>query len=74
MGNEIIEIIIMAVDKVNQTKNWETASQTIKNTLDKKFDSGWQVVVGEGFCCQIGREKGYCLHILYGFTSILCFK
>jgi hypothetical protein len=71
-GQDMVETIIMEVEKVQTSKNWELAAQNIKNKLDKKFEFGWQVVVGEAFTCQVGQEN--CLHILYGYISILCFK
>lgn len=74
MGAETVEIITMAVDKFQATKNYESAAQLVKNTLDKKFGSTWHCVMGEGFGFDITCQRKFLLHVYYGQAAILCYK
>ena len=46
MRDEAIDISISAVEK--NPKNMEKATQTIKENMDRKFGSPWNVICGEG--------------------------
>ncbi|GFH51384.1 Dynein light chain 4, axonemal [Chaetoceros tenuissimus] len=74
MGGEAVEIITMAIDKHQAKKNYESAAQMIKNTMDKKFGSTWHCIIGEGFGFDVTCQRKYLLHIYYGCTGVLCYK
>lgn len=74
MGNEAVEVCTMALDKFNANRDFESASVLIKNTLDKKFGSSWQVALGEGFGFDISCQQKYLLHLYYGKVGVLCYK
>lgn len=74
MGNEVVEVCTMALDKFNSNRDYEGASLLIKNTLDKKFGTSWQVAVGEGFGFDISCTRSNLLHLYYGNVGILCYK
>jgi hypothetical protein len=74
MGNEAVEVVIMALDKFAASRDWEQASVLIKNTLDKKFGCHWHCSVGESFGFDIACQQKYLLHLYYGKVGILCYK
>lgn len=74
MGNEAVEVVIMALDKFAASRDWEQASVLIKNTLDKKFGSSWLICLGESFGFDIACQQKYLLHLYYGKVGILCYK
>ncbi|EJK49333.1 hypothetical protein THAOC_31799 [Thalassiosira oceanica] len=74
LGNEMIEICTMAMDKFVAKRDYEGASTLIKNTLDKKFGPSFQVVVGEGYAFDVSCQRSYLLHIYYGKVGILVYK
>jgi len=74
IGNEAVEIIAMAVDKFQNSKNYEAAAQLVKNTMDKKFGLSWHCVIGEGFGFNVTCQQSHLLHVYYGQTGILCYK
>ncbi len=74
IGNEAVEIISMAVDKFQSTKNYEAAAQMVKNNMDKKFGVSWHCVIGEGFGFNVTCQQSHLLHVYYGQTGILCYK
>ena len=74
IGNEAVEVCTIALDKFNANSDLESASVLIKNTLDKKFGSSWQVALGEGFGFDISCQQKYLLHLYYGKVGVLCYK
>jgi len=74
MGNDVVDIATMAIDKFQSTNDYESASALIKNSLDKKFGPSWQCAVGEGFGFDISCQQKYLLHLYYGKVGILCYK
>jgi len=74
MGSEAVEIVTMAMDKFQSNKNYESAAQLIKNTMDKKFGLTWHCAIGEGFGFDVTCQRKYLLHCYYGIASILCYK
>ena len=45
---EAKEVIILNIDKVLTSRDYETAVNDIKNQMDKKYGMAWQCVLGEG--------------------------
>ncbi|KAL7482204.1 hypothetical protein ACHAW6_012100 [Cyclotella cf. meneghiniana] len=74
LGNEAVEVCTTALDKFQNSRDYEGASVLIKNILDKKFGNSWNCVVGEGFGFDISCEQKYLLHLYYGRVGILCYK
>ena len=74
MAAESMEIITMAVDKHQTTKNYEAAAQLIKSTMDKKFGAAWHCAIGEGFGFDITYQAKNMVYVYYGQIGILAFK
>ena len=90
MSMESMEIITMAVDKHQSTKNYEViykctlfmlvltkikaAAQLIKTTMDKKFGAAWHCVIGEGFGFEITYQAKNMVYVYYGSIGILAYK
>ncbi|CAE7723859.1 Dnal4 [Symbiodinium microadriaticum] len=74
MSMESMEIITMAVDKHQATKNYEAAAQLIKTTMDKKFGAAWHCVIGEGFGFEITYQAKNMVYVYYGSIGILAYK
>jgi dynein light chain 4, axonemal len=74
MATESMEIITMSVDKFQNTKNYESAAQLIKTTMDKKFGASWHVAIGEGFGFDITYQSKNMVYVYYGQIGVLCYK
>ena len=74
MATESMEIITMSVDKFQNTKNYESAAQLIKTTMDKKFGASWHVAIGEGFGFVITYQSKNMVYVYYGQIGVLCYK
>ncbi len=74
MAAESMEIITMAVDKHQTTKNYEAAAQLIKSTMDKKFGAAWHCAIGEGFGFDITYQAKHMVYVYYGQIGILAYK
>ena len=74
MAAEAMEIVTMAVDKHQTTKNYEAAAQLIKSTMDKKFGAAWHCVIGEGFGFDITYQAKNMVYVYYGQIGILAYK
>lgn len=74
MATESMEIITMAVDKFQATKNYEAAAQLIKTTMDKKFGASWHCAIGEGFGFDITYQSKNMVYVYYGAIGVLCYK
>ena len=73
MRDEAIDISISAVEKF--PKNMEKATQTIKENMDRKFGSPWNVICGEGFSYEISYEVKHVLYVFVGGTqAVLVWK
>lgn len=64
MKQEAIETCVTAVEKYSE--NYEHAARMIKDNLDKKFGSPFQVVVGEAYACAITYQEKSLLHMFIG--------
>ena len=69
MRDEAIDISISAVEKF--PKNMEKATQTIKENMDRKFGSHWNVICGEGFSYEISYEVKHVLYVFVGGTKVV---
>lgn len=74
MAVEAMEIITMAVDKHQATKNYEASAQMIKMSMDKKFGAAWHCAIGEGFGFDITFQAKNMIYVYYGTIGILAFK
>ncbi|KAH6597848.1 hypothetical protein BASA50_004192 [Batrachochytrium salamandrivorans] len=61
---EAVDMVVTAVEK--HPGNYEAASKTIKEQLDKRCGSSWHVVVGEGFGFEVTHEMRNLLHMYFG--------
>lgn len=74
MAQEAMEIITMAVDKHQATKNFEASAQMIKIAMDKKFGAAWHCAIGEGFGFDVTYQASNMIYLYYGSIGILAFK
>lgn len=61
---EAIEMITTACEKFGA--NYELASKTVKEAMDKKFGTFWHVVIGEGFGFEVSYETKNILYLFFG--------
>ncbi|KAI8906732.1 dynein light chain type 1-domain-containing protein [Gorgonomyces haynaldii] len=61
---EAVDMVVTAVEK--HIGNYEAASKTIKESMDKRAGSSWHVVVGEGFGFEITHEMKNLLYMYFG--------
>ncbi|CAM9604063.1 unnamed protein product [Chrysoparadoxa australica] len=66
MCQEAVELVTMAVDKFVASKNFEAASQLIKNSLDKRFGASWHCAIGEGFGFEVTHQQRNMLFVFFG--------
>mmetsp|Transcript_43158 Transcript_43158/g.137837 ORF Transcript_43158/g.137837 Transcript_43158/m.137837 type:complete len:115 (+) Transcript_43158:137-481(+) len=78
---EAVELCITAVEKFCggegglYNRNFEKASQLVKEGMDKKFGGPWQVIFGEGFGFEVQYEVKNLLYMFHaGQIAILLFK
>ncbi|KAI8923388.1 hypothetical protein BC831DRAFT_471331 [Entophlyctis helioformis] len=70
---EAVDMVVTAVER--HPGNYEAASKTIKEQMDKRCGSSWHVVVGEGFGFEITHEMRNLLHMYFGgAVGILVWK
>ena len=74
MAQEAMEIITMAVDKHQASKNYEASAQMVKTTMDKKFGAAWHCGIGEGFGFDVTFQAKHMIHVYYGNVGVLLFK
>lgn len=61
---EAVDLVVTAVEKF--PTNYEAASKTIKESMDKRAGSSWHVVVGEGFGFEMTHEMKNMLYMYFG--------
>ncbi|KAI9197319.1 uncharacterized protein BJ171DRAFT_520793 [Polychytrium aggregatum] len=61
---EAVDMVVTAVEK--HPGNYEAASKSIKELMDKRCGSSWHVVVGEGFGFEITNEMRNLLYMYFG--------
>ncbi|EOD20447.1 hypothetical protein EMIHUDRAFT_208296 [Emiliania huxleyi CCMP1516] len=68
MRQDSVDIVITACEKFQG--DYEAAARLVKETMDKKYNESWVVVIGEGFTFEVK-------HVLWMFlnqTAVLCYK
>ena len=64
MKQEALEICVTAAEKY--ADNYEHASRMIKQTMDKKFGSPFQVIVGEAYGFSVTNQEKTLLYMYTG--------
>ena len=79
--NDVKDTIVMCVDKVLASRDYEAACAAIKIALDKKFGGPWHVCVGEGFGASIVHQSRNLIQLCHGgaeegqaAVSVIAFK
>ena len=73
MRVEALEFVIGAVEKYGN--NYELASKSIKDQMDKKFGAPWHCVVGQNFAFEVTHEVKHFLYVYAaGTTSVTIWK
>jgi dynein light chain 4 len=74
VASESLEVITMAIDKQQTTRNWEAAAQLVKTSMDKKFGTAWHCVIGEGFGFEMTYQSKNMIYVYYGNIGVLAYK
>lgn len=73
MRVEAQELCVTAVEKFQN--NNEGAAKFVKEQMDKKFGSGWHIVIGDSFDFQMAHELKSLLYMyIAGTTGVLVWK
>jgi dynein light chain 4 len=73
MRAETMDLVVAAVEK--HTGNFEAASKSVKESMDKRFGAFWHVVIGEGFAFDITYEMRHLLYLYFsGSIGIVVWK
>uniref|UniRef100_UPI00358F9E96 dynein axonemal light chain 4-like n=1 Tax=Myxine glutinosa TaxID=7769 RepID=UPI00358F9E96 len=70
MRMETMELCVTACEKFSSSN--ELAAKMIKESMDKKFGSPWQVVVGEGFGFEITYDLKSIFYMFFGGSLAIC--
>lgn len=70
---EILDAVMTAIDKFQP--NFESASQNVKEFLDKQYGFSWHVVIGKGFSYDVSAmDKRMLKCFCQGDVAALIFK
>ena len=72
MRQDCVDLVITASEKYST--NYEQASRLIKETMEKKFNGSWGVIIGEGFGYEVTHQVKHVLWMYFNCTAILVFK
>ncbi|UYV83542.1 DNAL4 [Cordylochernes scorpioides] len=62
MKGEVLEVCVTAFEKYPD--HYQLAAQMIKESLDKKYSSGWHVVIGEALGLEVTYEEKTLLYMI----------
>ena len=54
MRQDCVDLVITAIERFQG--NYESAARLVKETMDKKYNESWVVVIGEGFTFEVTHE------------------
>ena len=52
----------------------QSAARLIKETMDKKYNESWMVIIGQGFAFEVTHEVKHVLWMYLGDVSALVYK
>mmetsp|Transcript_5545 Transcript_5545/g.10192 ORF Transcript_5545/g.10192 Transcript_5545/m.10192 type:complete len:119 (+) Transcript_5545:48-404(+) len=78
MKSEAMDLIASAIDSTmgqNPKLTYESASQQIKEQMDKKFGPCWHCIIGEAMGFSVTFNTGNMIHVyMGGKVAVLLFK
>lgn len=78
IGKDVPEDVRSAVAdlcvEIKDLKEFKKNAKKIRDMLERKFDKGWNVIVGESFSGNCTIAEGHYLEICIGDVFILVFK
>lgn len=66
--------ICLAIQNINNPEKYGDVAMQIKKSLDKKFEGGWNVIIGDNFAGSCSIAKNNLLEISISNVRILVFK
>merc|ERR1711865_1238181 len=57
MRQDCVDLVITAIERFAGTpQSYESAARLVKETMDKKYNESWVVVIGQGFAFEVTHE------------------
>merc|ERR1711865_1329736 len=54
MRQDCVDLVITAIERFAGTpQSYESAARLVKETMDKKYNESWVVVIGQGFAFEV---------------------
>eukprot|EP00316_Scyphosphaera_apsteinii_P003954 CAMPEP_0119343874 /NCGR_PEP_ID=MMETSP1333-20130426/106679_1 /TAXON_ID=418940 /ORGANISM="Scyphosphaera apsteinii, Strain RCC1455" /LENGTH=111 /DNA_ID=CAMNT_0007356291 /DNA_START=39 /DNA_END=374 /DNA_ORIENTATION=+ len=72
MRQDCVDLVITASERY-QT-NFEAAARLVKETMDKKYNESWVVIIGEGFGFEVTHEVKHVLWMYFNQNAVLVYK
>ena len=72
MRQDCVDLVITASEKYSN--NFEAAARLVKETMDKKYNESWVVIIGEGFGFEVTHEVKHVLWMYFNSVAILVCK
>jgi len=72
MRQECVDLVVTAIEK--HVGNYDLAARMIKETMDKKYNENWIVIIGQGFSFEVTHEVKHVLWMYFCDTAVLCYK
>merc|ERR1712060_863581 len=70
MRQDCVDLVITASERYQN--NFEAAARLVKETMDKKYNESWVVIIGEGFGFEVTHEVCRCDWFARPTMSIIC--
>eukprot|EP00326_Haptolina_ericina_P014223 CAMPEP_0181204754 /NCGR_PEP_ID=MMETSP1096-20121128/20106_1 /TAXON_ID=156174 ORGANISM="Chrysochromulina ericina, Strain CCMP281" /NCGR_SAMPLE_ID=MMETSP1096 /ASSEMBLY_ACC=CAM_ASM_000453 /LENGTH=111 /DNA_ID=CAMNT_0023295479 /DNA_START=39 /DNA_END=374 /DNA_ORIENTATION=+ len=72
MRTDCVENAITAIERY--PNNYESAARFVKETMDKKYNESWVVIIGQGFAFEVTHEVKHVLWMFHWNIAILVYK
>ena len=75
MRQDCVDLVITAIERFAGTpQSYESAARLVKETMDKKYNESWVVVIGQGFAFEVTHEVKHVLWMFIADVSTLVYK
>jgi len=72
MRQDCVDLVITASERYQS--NYESAARLVKETMDKKYNESWVVIIGEGFGFEVTHEVKHVLWMYFNSVAVLVYK
>jgi len=72
MRTDCVDLVITAIERY--ANSYESAARLVKETMDKKYNESWVVVIGQGFAFEVTHEVKHVLWMYFWNIAILVYK